>query len=291
MKPATLFISFIIFLLSSCNNSSEKENDTVVDSVIALKDDSYTDLLTDLSGTRDLQTLLSQGWEMEDDIEVLRNNNDAEGNYPFRCFYLSNDSTFIKNPRNYMEYGKWSFDKQAKVITLKTASGSKDEYKLAALGANEMVVINSGIKSVTKLKYVSAGKQYKNNSDNPYYIDNNRWRIKPRFSENDSLIKKRLKACLHFYVLFYRDNLAKQENIISFYGLPTCLRWYKGGIYLVKKDDLADNWFGCFYSKDEALKAWKMMDQIIGKKYTWSKDKISWVKKNLQVLEQMYANL
>ncbi len=290
MKPVFFFYCISISLLYSCNNSQE-EKSNAVDSIITLKDNSYTGLLTDLSGTRDLQELLSQSWEMEDDIEVLRNNNEPMGNYPFRCFYLSGDSTFVKNPRNYMEYGRWSFDKEKKVILLKNASGSKDEYRLAALGPNELIVVNSGIKSITKLKYVSAGKKYKLNTDNPFHIDNNRWRIKPRFSENDSLIKKRLKACLHFYILFYRDNLARQENIISFYGLPTCFRWYAGGIYLVKKEDLVENWFDCFYSKEEAMKAWKMVDKIIGEKYNWSKENISWVKKNLMVLEQMYSKL
>jgi hypothetical protein len=34
-----------------------------------------------------------------------------------------------------------------------------------------------------------------------------------------------------------------------------------------------------------------MMEKVITMKYKWSKEKISWVKKNLQVLEQMYQNL
>jgi hypothetical protein len=60
---------------------------------------------------------------------------------------------------------------------------------------------------------------------------------------------------------------------------------------MVKEKDLAENWFNCFYSKAQAMKAYQLMDDIIGKKYKWSKDNISWVKKNLLVLEQMYANL
>jgi len=289
MKIITLLFAAVSLFCCSCNNTGDENNAS--DSVIVLKDNSFTSLLRDLNGTRDLRTLLCQAWEMDDDLEVIKNNGEAMGNYPFRCFYLSEDSTFIKNPRNYMEYGRWSFDENNKILTLKATSGQKDEYRLAALGAKELIVVNTGIGSATKLKYVSSAKKYIHPLDNPYHIENNRWRIRPRFSEDDAAIKKRLKDCLHFYILFYRDNLARQENMISFYGLPTCLRWYRGGIFLVKKDDLAENWFNCFYSKEEGMKAWKIMDTLMSEKYTWNKDKITWVKKNLLVLQQMYDKL
>ncbi|MBL0358020.1 MAG: hypothetical protein IPP72_14620 [Chitinophagaceae bacterium] len=177
-----------------------------------------------------------------------------------------------------MEYGRWSYNDTRKTITLNYSSGGSDEYTIAAIGANELILINSGIESITQLKFIAAGKRHSDKSADPYYIDNNRWRIKPRSSETDSLIKKRLKDCLHFYILFYRNNLAKEEKIISFYGLPTCLKWYAGGIYIVKENELAENWFECFYNKTQAMKAYRLMDDLIGKKYKWSKENISWVK-------------
>ncbi len=289
------FISAVIssIFLWGCGeeaSSSKEPAMTVADSMKAANA-VYRDLLVDISKVRSIRPLLSQGWEMEDDLDVIRDNGQAEGNYPFRSFYFSVDSSFVRNPRNFMQYGKWSFDEAKKTITLQYSNGGKDQYKIAALGAHDLVVINSGEGSVTRLKFVAAGKRYKHKEDDPYYIENNRWRIKPRFAETDEQVKKRLKDFLHFYVLYYRDNLAKEENIISFYGLPTCLKWYAGGIYMVKEEDLAGNWFSCFYSKEQAMKAYRMMEDLISQKYTWDKTSISWVKKNLLVLEQMYARL
>jgi hypothetical protein len=85
--------------------------------------------------------------------------------------------------------------------------------------------------------------------------------------------------------------LAKEEKTISFYGFPTCLRWYAGGIYLTKQKDLAANWYQCFYNKEQALKAYAMMDKALSKKYTWEKSRVNWVIKNLGVLEQIYNQL
>jgi len=302
-----VFLSCLLFIVAGCADNSRNDDIVVtkVDTTLAvdapvedapagvnkLDNSSYTKGLNDLSAETDIEKLLCQGWEMEDDQDVLRDNDEPEGIYPFRSFYLADDHTFIHNPRNFMEYGHWSYNDNDKTVVFRYSNGHKDEYKIAAIGPQELIVINSGINSVTKLTFVAAGKRYGDNTADPYYIENNRWRMKPRFSESDEQIRKRLKDCIHFYILFYRDNLAREENTISFYGFPTCIKWYAGGIYIVKQEELADNWLACFYSKAEAIKAYKMMDDVIGKKYQWSKANISWVKKNLQVLEQMYANL
>jgi hypothetical protein len=87
------------------------------------------------------------------------------------------------------------------------------------------------------------------------------------------------------------DNLAKESKTITFYGLPTCLKWYAGGIYIIKEADLNENWFYCFYNKKQGMIAYKMMDALLSRKYDWPKGKMSWVNKNLSVLEQMYERL
>lgn len=282
-----------LFSLAGCGDSKQESQSQPVTAADSMKlaNKVYTESMTDLSDKKDIRDLLCQAWELEDDIDVIKNNNEAQGVYPFRSFYFSTDSTFVKNPRNFMEHGRWVFNEAKKTIQLSNSNGSKDEYKIAAIGPRELIVINSGQESITQLKFVAAGKRHTDKKNDPFHIDNNRWRIKPRFSENDSLIKKRLKDCLHFYILFYRDNLAKEDNVISFYGLPTCIKWYAGGIFLVKEKELAENWFECFYSRPQAMKAYAMMDAVISKKYTWSKERMSWVKKNLLVLEQMHDSL
>jgi hypothetical protein len=293
VKNSILLFAAAIFLGIGCN-SNKNQADAIVASPVdsfKLANKVYTEQLLSLSSEKNIGKLLCQAWELEDDIDVIKDNGEAQGVYPFRSFYFSVDSTFTKNPRNFMEYGKWSYNDTKKLITLTYSNGNKDEYKIAAIGSKELILINSGEESVTKLKFISAGKRYRDKTADPYYIDNNRWRIKPRFSETDEQVRKRLKACIHFYILFYSDNLAKEENVISFYGLPTCLTWYAGGIYMVKEKELADNWFECFYSKAQAMQAYTMMEDVIGKKYKWTKGNMSWVKKNLLVLEQMYANL
>lgn len=292
-KKSTILFLTVFFLFAGCNNKKQDGGSIEMSAADSVKQANliYTKQLVDLSGNKNIAALLCQGWELEEDLIEIRNSGESMGILPFRSFYLCPDGTVVKNPRNAIDFGHWAFDESTKTIILNYKSGDKDVYKIAALAPDELIVINSGVGSVTKLKFVSAGKRYINKTDDPYYTDNNLWRIPPEKPEPDSLIRKRLKGYIHFHILFYRDNLAKEEKVISFYGFPTCLQWYGGGIGMVKEADLTENWFKCFYNNTQAMKAYKMMNDIFGKKYKWPKERMSWVKKNLLVLEQMYDRL
>jgi len=286
------FLSSLLFLscffMTACNNGTDSKPLSAQDS-LQLQNKQYEKGLVSLANEKNIATLLCQDWVMDDDVEVVKDNGEPEGPYPYRCFYLFDDSTYTKNVRNTMEYGQWSYNKKKKTVTLKNSNRSWDQYKIVAIGPDDMMVVNTKINTITKLRFISSGKKYANKNDDPFYIANNQWRIKPKASETDEQVRKRLKDCLHFYILFYQDNLAKGEQSISFYGLPTCLRWYKKGMQLIKKDALPANWFACFYNNEQAMKAYKLLSDAMLKKYKWPEGKMSWVKMNLLVLQQIDA--
>jgi hypothetical protein len=191
-----------------------------------------------------------------------------------------------------MDFGKWVYDNGAKTITLKyTVEKGQDIYKIAALSADELKVVNKGLSSNTVLKFIGSGKSFIHSADDPYYISNNQWRIKPAKKETDAEIQKRLQDNLHFFVLYYRSALAKDAKVVSTWGFPTCLKLYGGGIYITKKEELNDIWIQCFYNRDQAMKAYDIMDKVMDKKYSWPKGETNWIKQNLAVLEQMEKNV
>lgn len=247
-----------------------------------------------ITGNEPFSDILSQGWENVDDVEALRNTRDDDPlEIPFRSFYFSHDGSFVKNPRNAMEYGTWKFDPEKKTISLRYGSGeSPDTYKMIRLATDELTLINVGIQSTTHLVFSSLGAHFKNEKDDPFHISNCRWRIPPVARETDAAILQRLKANLHFFLLFYRRAILMKTETISFYGLPSPLKWYAGGIYLKKKGELEDKWMECFYNKEQAMKAYDIMDKVMEMRYKWPKDpSMDWVQKNEAVLQQIYNNL
>jgi hypothetical protein len=298
MKFSFYVVAFLFVL--GCNNTVTKEEakqpkkdgEQVDDSVI----NKYSKGIVSLVDATEFKDILCQNWVQEDDKYTLNDVDEStELMLSIRSFDFFSDGSFVKNYRGNWAYGKWSIDDATKLITLSYEDAenrsSKDLYKVTAMATDELSVINKELNTSTILKFVATENKLKNIADEPFHINNNLWRVKPTKPESDEEIKQRLKKNLEFFVLFYKWAIVKNDKHISFYGLPSCLQWYGGGIYMQKKESLSEQWKNCFYNKQQAAKAYAIMEKVLGKKYTWPKEDIGWVKKNLFVLEQMVKNI
>lgn len=304
MIKTIYFIVLVFVFATGCSEKKDagKNDDTITDKKQggSIKDSYTADtlyqalpyLLEDLAANKNMQELLAQNWIMEDDKDALElASDDGKIELPVRSLAMAKDFTIVKNCRNAIDEGIWEFNTDKKTLKFKYNNGSGDLYKLRALAIDEMQLTNIGIGSETVLKFVSDAKCYKNKNEDPFYFRNNKWRIKPTRPENDDAIKQRLKENIYFFILYYRDAIARRASLVSFYGFPSCLKWYAGGIHLQAKEELSEKWEDCFYSKAQAAKAYEIMDKVLGKKYNWPKGDANWIKKNLFVLEQMYQQL
>ena len=283
-------VSAFIF---SCNNAGDKTNSKKENRVIVNENQEKNKDLIYLDTAENIYNILCQVWVMEDDAGSLEGMTESsQMEIPYRSLCFSANGTFFKNPRNSFDYGTWQYDDATKTITINNSiEKGKDVYKIAKIAYDEMTLVNTGIGSITNLKFIAPGKRYKNASDEPYSLQNNRWRIKPTSKESDSTIHQRLKENLYFFILFYKSALAKEDKAVSFWGLPSCFKWYGGAIFIKKKDELKDNWINCFYNKDQAMQAYALADKLLSQKYNWPKGEQNWLKLNLAVVELMYKKL
>lgn len=286
---ATIITAFIF----SCNEGDNKPGTKKEDTGTEGEKNENNPALINLDTAENIYNILCQDWVLEDDAQGLEGmDENSKFEIPFRSFYFSTKGTFVKNPRNAFDYGNWSYDDATKIITINyVVDRNKDVYKVAKITADELILVNVGESSTTNLKFIAPGKRFKNAEDEPFYLENNRWRIKPKNKESDSAIHQRLKENIHFFILFYQSVLAKDDKQVSFWGLPSCFKWYGGGIFLKKENELKQNWVDCFYNKDQAMQAYALAEKLLAQKYTWPKGERNWLKLNLAVLEQMYKKM
>lgn len=285
-----IVISACIF---SCNNGGNKTDNKKQNRVIENNTNEKNNSLIYLDTAENIYNILCQDWILKDDADGLEGMEESsQVEIPYRCFYFSTKGTFVKNPRSTFDYGNWLYDDAAKTITINNAiDKTKDIYKIAKVTAAELTLVNVGVNSGTNLVFVAPGKRYKNANEEPYFLENNRWRIKPKAKETDAAIHQRLKENINFFILFYKSALAKGDKQVSFWGLPSCFKWYGGGIFLKKENELKENWINCFYNKEQAMQAYALADRLLSQKYTWPKGEQNWIKLNLAVAELMYKKI
>ena len=274
-------------VLNGCNNNASGKK---VEKEAVSEDEPTTTTLVDLSAVTNIKELLCQNWENKEDAEdAIASGGRGSMEVPYRGFSFFKDGKVTVNPRDNISLGKWTLNDATKIIDIDLANGQTKKYKIGAIGAMQLLLVNMADK--TKTEYISDAKSQLDPNDDPFYGDNNKWRIKPSKAETDSAIKLRVQQCILFYAKFMTDNVKRTDNRISFIGLPSCFKWYSGGISIMSKEKLEEKWINCFYNEAQAMKAHTMLDNIISKKYKWDKDERNWVSQSADVVRQLHDTL
>lgn len=240
-----------------------------------------------------LFSFLCQRWELStmegvaDATQVMDKNNKRI----FPSLFLFPDSTLVENVRSHFKTGTWTLNLDAQPPQLICSFG-KDMQKIypirrIATGSLELQQ-ESEEGTFHPLQLSSDGWWHQNYRNDPFHISNLRWMIKPKKKESNEEVFNRTLECLRFYALYFRDNIKRQGEEISFLGLPDIFQWYSGGIGLPEKELLEDSFRNCYYNRQQAEKAYEMLRRlIVDHEFNWSKETPNWVYQTHDVLEQM----
>lgn len=284
MKNVLIASVLLTTMVCSCNNNSN-EKKTV--STVAV--DSISTSLNYLSSQNTIPQLLCQNWENKEDVDdAVLSSSSGDLEIPFRSYCFYEDGVMVEDPRDVLKTGKWTLDEKAKIIHVVLDNGVKTDLGLNAIGVKSLLLKAGKGKPV---KYVADGKQHKAVADDPFYPSNNKWRLKPTHQETATELKDRIIQCVLFYNKFFQDHADRNAAVISFYGIPTCFKWYRGGISITNKDKLSAKWINCFYNRDQAVEGQQLLENIISKKYKWNRDEPSWIKQSAGVLLQIADSL
>jgi hypothetical protein len=238
--------------------------------------------------------VLCQRWKLENREEITADLiPDLEVRKSIvREMVLFKDSTVILNPLGKLQLGKWRVDVEGKrkLLALTFTDTVRKQYVLEDLASRELTLSLTEVSDFL-LNFSASGELHQNMYNDPFHPVNNQWRIKPSEKEPDSAIYHRLKNCLLFFALYYRDHIKRNAETISFEGLPEIFTWYNRGIGLPDKDELSDSWIACFYDKEQALKGYSILRKlIVDYEYKWPSAPI-WTYATHSVLEQMYHKI
>jgi len=234
---------------------------------------------------------LFQYWEITDAehpmVKDVGNSKDSIYNSPGLVFLR--DSTMVENPRGELRFGKFSF--ADKKIKASFSDGGTATYVINSIHPTELELTRNEKNNQTILHLKAQGKPFAAGITNPYEPSLNQWRIRPKKPESKEQLVERVKQFVQFYANFFNDNLQSGATEIDFLGLPSCFKWYKGGIYVQSENKLDKKFIQCFYSKEQALEARQILVDALTKKYKWDTNEPDWIKQTAPVLQQVHDSL
>jgi hypothetical protein len=280
MRNQFLFFLFFIGLLPvDCTMPQQHKDEKIGEAKMPARKDPFHELC--------------QYWEVTDaDNPTFRDIYDqqTEGIYNYPGIIFMTDSTFLENPRAAMRYGR--FVLKGKVINAQFDDGKKAVYTILNIQDNIMTLRRVEKDHSTTLHVKGEQTFWPDAALNPFNKINSKWRIKPATTESAEALRERLKECVQFYQYFFQGYAESGKSEIDFLGLPTCFKWYQGGILVQGPKNLDKKWINCFYSEEQALEARQMMeDAVTTKKYDWDTTQTNWLKQTANVLKQIHDKM
>jgi hypothetical protein len=287
----------LIFLVSGCSGNKSRETNKKQSSIEAKDNDPggfASRGIENLNESGSMKDIICQSWYFKEDAaDAVDADVSSNIELVYRGYCLFSDGSLVKDPRGNIQTGTWSMDDKMKPISLNFIFGNteKEQYELAYLMPYEMKLAKKKGDNKIIIDLGSEAIRHINLKDDPFYISNNSWRFKPKKPESDEQVKERLKGCIHFFILFYDQKINAHSDAVSFVGLPSCFKWYGGGIFLQKENELQSKWVNTFYSREQAMKAYKLAGKLMKIKYDWPKKETNWLKLNVAVLKQMESRI
>ena len=237
--------------------------------------------------------LLCQHWELRDVEDGSTDHLSFKGGNGERLFQeliIFPDSTIVRNPRGIMQIGRWHLLKSKPFAQLLVTFSNQYNlvYEIRSVNSSTMRVKWKEENMDYEMTMHSDSKVHEQLSSDPFHPSNLQWTVPPAAPESELQVRQRVKECIRFYALYFRDNIKRQKTSINFSGLPEIFIWYNGGIGLNSLQDLSSSWSRCFYDTKQSMQAHEILRRlIVDNEFDWPKAP-NWVYRTHAVLEQMY---
>lgn len=175
---------------------------------------------------------------------------------PASFLYLNPNNTYTAD-FNEFEYGKWV--KHGDTLTLHSAGGKIDNYLVNYESSKDLKL---SIKPQLVYDFEGAAAKFSSEAENPFSLQNNRWRFQAKHKETPAEIKERLINHCIFWKTYFVWALNNNIEYIDVRSTPTPIKIYGNGFALKAFDDLPVKWKNYFFDSADCRLANKMLEEI-----------------------------
>ena len=183
---------------------------------------------------------------------------------PANFLYLNPNKTYTLDFGEF-KYGKWM--KHSDTLILHFVGGEISSYLINYENSKDLkLTIVPGLVS----DFAGTASSFSSEAENPFSLQNNRWRIPARHKETPLEIKERLINHCTFWKNYFLWALNKNVQYVDVRSTPTPIKIYGNGFALKPLKELPIAWKKYFFDSTDCRLANQMIENI------FTKQNIAW---------------
>lgn len=192
---------------------------------------------------------------------------------------------------SYYSVHAWEYDAESKHIVLKTgASNIKlENVEMTKKGSDHYLSLDDDL--LGRLKFIAYSDSRENYKTDPFYPGNNEWRLKAENGEDDRQLKLRVLNLIQHYAYLFKASIDDPDKTFTNRFSKSIINVYKGGIGLVKKSQITEDWIGTFYNEEQGLKAYDFLKKYMKNRALKKEVVDDWKQTNYELLTELKAKI
>ncbi|MBS1511887.1 MAG: hypothetical protein JST86_13655 [Bacteroidetes bacterium] len=208
------------------------------------------------------------------------------------CFFSDGSYTEITGKTNYTA-GTWKMSGKDDALIITPFGAAPKQLHIAltvTADKKERFSLELSHNGIT-MKFVKEYVAMDDMKNDPYYKDNNTWRIKPAHAETDTEITERLANYIKHMALILKAANDRKQQVVSFERSMGPIKIYNGGIGIHSFGIVPDSWKQCFYNDADALKAYDMYNQSLTSSSYRGASSGSWFVDDYNIMLSVYNEI
>jgi hypothetical protein len=189
--------------------------------------------------------------------------------------------------------GHWEFDNSGNrlLISYSDKARTSNTVKIGRneFGREEMKLDDKD--QNTELKFIKEAKGLNDFKSDPFYPENNQWRIKPSRKETESELTNRFAAYLKHIALILKAAKDRNQEVVYFEFSMGPIKIYNGGIGIHPYSIVPDSWKACFYDDSDSFRAYNIYEESISTHSYHGASTGNWVEDDYNILLSIYGDL
>jgi hypothetical protein len=227
----------------------------------------------------------------EGDFEKLADSKQAVKDGAMLSFFPDGSYTLIKGDGSY-KTGKWNANAANTKIDLQnTKSVSENCTIKLELNAMDKQVLNITTPNNVVSKYTKEAEPLATFKNDPFYVSNNDWRVKPNVSENKKELTRRFCNYCKHVALILKAAKERKQDIVYFDFSQGPIQIYKSAIGVYPYNIVRKRWKNSFYNEAEASIAYlNYQNYLVTNPYRGASNG-DWMDDDYNILLGLYSGL